>query len=162
YRRTLSLLAEIKPQIVHTHSSKAGILGRAAAAKLKIPAVHTIHGAAFHVGQNPLAHPAYIAAEERAAPRTAKFISLCDAMTEKYGAAGIGTREKFVTIYSGMEVEPFLNPPRPAREVRAELGFSDENVVIGKVARLFHLKGHEYVIRAAKSVVERQPNVRFL
>jgi glycosyltransferase involved in cell wall biosynthesis len=162
YRKTISLLADIRPQIVHTHSSKAGIIGRAAAAKLKIPAVHTIHGASFHVGQNPLTHQSYIAAEKWAAPRTAKFISVCDAMTEHYVRARIAPREKFVTVYSGMEVEPFLNPPRPPAEVRAELGLSAEHVVIGKVARLFHLKGHEYVIRAARQVVDAQPNARFL
>ncbi len=56
YRHLLALLREIRPQIVHTHSSKAGILGRLAASRLGIPAVHTIHGASFHYGQNPLAH----------------------------------------------------------------------------------------------------------
>jgi glycosyltransferase involved in cell wall biosynthesis len=162
YKQLLSALRELKPEVVHTHSSKAGILGRAAAAKLGIPAVHTIHGAAFHYGQNPILHRSYIAAEKWAAPRTAKFISVCDAMTDQYVAAGIARRERFVTIYSGMEVEPFLNPPRPRDVVRTELGFRDEHVVIGKVARLFHLKGHEFVIAAARSVCAANPNVRFL
>lgn len=162
YRAALSMLREIEPQIVHTHSSKAGILGRAAAAKLGIPAVHTIHGASFHVGQNPLIHRTYIAAEKWAASRTEKFISVSDAMTDRYVATGIAPREKFATIYSGMEVEPFLDPPRPRETVRAELGFARQHVVVGKVARLFHLKGHEYVIRAARLVVREHPNVRFL
>ena len=122
YRRLLTLLGEIRPQIVHTHSSKAGILGRAAAARLGIPAVHTIHGAAFHYGQNAVLHRLYIASEKWAAARCQRFISVCDAMTDYYVAAGIAPRERFVTIYSGMEVEPFLNPP--GRERRSgELGF---------------------------------------
>ena len=162
YRQLLSLLREIKPDLLHTHSSKAGIMGRAAAAKLGLPCVHTIHGAAFHVGQSALAFNLYKWLERRAAPATDKFISVCDAMTDQYVQAGIAAREKFVTVYSGFDVEPFLHPPRPPLEVRAELGLKPEDIVIGKVARLFPLKGHEFLIRAAKSVVDRCPNVKFL
>jgi glycosyltransferase involved in cell wall biosynthesis len=162
YRQLLNLLRDIRPQIIHTHSSKAGILGRLAAARLGIPAVHTIHGAAFHYGQNPLAHQSYILAEKVAARHCAKFISVCDAMTDQYVKAGIAPRERFITIYSGMEVEPFLNPPRPREDVRRELGLAPEHVVITKVARLFHLKGHECVIAAARQVASRYPLVRFV
>jgi len=162
YREILRLLREIKPDLVHTHASKAGILGRWAAAKLGIPAVHTIHGAAFHYGQHPLAFRLYRQLERHAAPMTAKFISVADAMTDQYVAAGVAPREKFVTIYSGFDVEPFLSPPRPPLEVRRELGLSPEHAVIGKVGRLFHLKGHEFVIEAARTVCERFPQVRFL
>lgn len=162
YRALVRLLRELQPQIVHTHSSKAGILGRAAAAELGIPAVHTIHGASFHRGQNPLAHRAYIAAEKWAARRTARFISVSDAMTAHYLEAGIAPRERFVTIRSGMDVEPFLHPPRPPETVRSELGIGPDEVVVGKVARLFPLKGHEYLVRAAAQVARRQPHVRFL
>ncbi len=83
-------------------------------------------------------------------------------MTDQYVDAGIAPRESFVTIYSGMEVEPFLNPPRPREEVRRQLGFGPEHVVVTKVARLFHLKGHECVIAAAGPVAREHPNVRFL
>ena len=162
YRALLRKLREINPQILHTHSSKAGIMGRAAAAKLGIPAVHTIHGASFHYGQNPFLHRAYIAAEKWAARRCDKFISVCDAMTDQYVDAGIAVPDKFVTIYSGMEVEPFLQPSRIPDVIREELDLKPEHVVIGKIARLFHLKGHEYVIRAAADVVAEHPNVRFL
>lgn len=162
YRTLIKILNELKPEIVHTHSSKAGILGRAAAAKLGIPAVHTIHGASFHRNQRAVVNRLYVAAERWAARRCAKLISVCDAMTEQYVAAGVAPREKFVTIYSGMEVEPFLSPPRPRAEVRRELGLSPDDVVVGKVARLFHLKGHEDVIAAARMLVPRFPQVRFL
>jgi glycosyltransferase involved in cell wall biosynthesis len=162
YRSLLRLLRELRPEIVHTHSSKAGILGRAAAHKLGIPAVHTIHGAAFHYGQSRPAYAVYVRAEKWAAKRTTKFISVCDAMTDHYVAAGVATPDRFVTISSGMDVEPFLSPPRDPAEVRRELGIQPEHVVIGKVARLFHLKGHEFVVRAAKALVNRCPQVRFL
>jgi glycosyltransferase involved in cell wall biosynthesis len=162
YRSLIRLLREIRPDVVHTHSSKAGILGRAAAARLGIPAVHTIHGASFHYGQGRLAHSVYRWAEKWAARRCRRFISVCDAMTDQYAAAGIAARNRFVTIYSGMEVEPFLDPPRAGEDVRRELGLKLEHIVIGKVARLFHLKGHEFVIEAARPVIESHPQVRFL
>jgi glycosyltransferase involved in cell wall biosynthesis len=162
YRELLGLLRAIKPDLLHTHSSKAGIIGRAAASKLGLPCVHTVHGAAFHVGQSALAFNLYRWLERRAAPATDKFISVCDAMTDQYVQAGVAPRDKFVTVYSGFDVEPFLNPPRPPADVRAELGLKPDDIVIGKVARLFPLKGHEFIVRAAKSVCDRCPNVRFL
>lgn len=162
YRATMRLLREIKPEIVHTHSSKAGIIGRLAAHRLGIPCVHTIHGASFHVGQNLYAHKLYQWLERRAAPWTDRFISVADAMTEQYVAAGVAPREKFVTIHSGFDVEPFLHPPKPAAEIRREWGIEPHQVVIGKVGRLFPLKGHEFVIRAAPEICTRFPHVRFL
>lgn len=162
YRTLIRWLQELKPDLVHTHASKAGILGRWAAAKLGIPAVHTIHGASFHYGQSPWAHRLYQLLEWNAARTTARFISVADAMTDQYVAAGIAPRDQFVTISSGFDVEPFLSPPRPPDLVRQELGLSPEHVVIGKVARLFHLKGHVYLIAAAKTVAAQCPQVRFL
>lgn len=162
YRALCDTLRKLRPQLVHTHSSKAGILGRAAAAALGIPAVHTIHGSPFHPFQNRLLYHAYRWAEWWAARRCRKLISVCEAMTDQYVAARIAPRDKFVTVYSGMEVEPFLAPPRARNVVRAELGFSEDHVVIGKIARLFHLKGHADVIAAAERFALRAPRVRFL
>ncbi len=154
--------ADYAPQLVHTHSSKAGILGRLAAHQLGIPAVHTIHGASFHYGQNVVAHTAYKWAERRAARWCQHFITVCDAMIDQYVDAGIASRDKFTTIYSGMDVDHFLTPRRDPITLRAELGLAPPDIVLGKVARLFHLKGHEYLIEAAPQVVKAVPNVRFL
>jgi glycosyltransferase involved in cell wall biosynthesis len=162
YRALVRLLRELQPEIVHTHSSKAGIIGRAAAHKLHIPVVHTIHGSPFHPYQSRGAYHAYRLAEIWAARWTARLVSVCDAMTEQYVAAGVAPREKFVTVYSGMEVEPFLHPPRDRETVRRELGFGPDDIVVGKVARLFELKGHDDVVLAAQEVVRRDPRVRFL
>ena len=162
YRAIVRTLQKLRPQIVHTHSSKAGILGRHAAFQLGIPCVHTIHGASFHVGQRAATQALYRWLERRAAPWTDRFISVADAMTEQYVAAGIAPREKFVTISSGFDVEPFLIPLRPPAEVRQEWGIEPEHIVIGKIGRLFPLKGHEYVLQAAPEICRRFPHVRFL
>ncbi|MEZ6062659.1 MAG: glycosyltransferase family 4 protein [Planctomycetaceae bacterium] len=156
------MLRDYRPDIVHTHSSKGGILGRRAAYALGIPAVHTIHGASFHFGQPALLHHSYRIAERFADKWCRHFISVCDAMSQQYLAAGIGTAQKFTTIYSGMEVEQFAQPSRSRAEVRAELGISPDEIVVGKIARLFNLKGHEYLIEAAPAIVAKVPRVKFL
>ena len=89
YRKIAAAIDEFAPDIVHTHSSKAGILGRAAASRQRIPVVHTIHGAAFHVGQSMLARAIFRSAERWAARRCQALISVCDAMTDQYVHAGI-------------------------------------------------------------------------
>jgi glycosyltransferase involved in cell wall biosynthesis len=83
-------------------------------------------------------------------------------MTELMVAANVAPREKFTTIYSGMEVEPLLDSPRHRDRLRRQLGYGPEHLVIGKIARLFHLKGHCYVIEAARELVRTHPQSRFL
>ena len=163
YRRILQILRDFRPEVVHTHSGKAGILGRMAASRLGVPAiVHGVHGAPFHPYQSAAARLFFRACERWAAPKCHAFVSVADAMTDLMAGAGVAPREKFTTIYSGMEVEPLLESAKHRGRVRLELGYRPEHVVIGKVARLFHLKGHEYVIRAARQVVDAQPDARFL
>jgi len=156
------LFRDLKPDIVHTHSSKAGIIGRAAAHSLGIPVVHTIHGAAFHFGQSRLAYNLYRRAEKWAARRTDHFISVADDMTAEYVAAGIASSDRFTTVYSGFDVEPFLNPARSPAEVRARWNIPDGGVVVGKIGRLFPLKGHEFIIAAAPEIIRRCPNAYFV
>ena len=162
YRRLIETFRELRPDIVHTHSSKAGIIGRYAAAKAGLPAVHTIHGASFHRGQSALAFNVYCQLESWAARKTDVFLSVCDSLTDQYVEAGIAPRDRFTTVYSGMDVDPFLNPARSRDEVRKQLGLQPDQIAVAKVARLFHLKGHKFLIEAARTVIDRCPNVRFV
>ncbi len=162
YKRLVQLFRNIQPDLIHTHSSKAGILGRYAARKVGIPVIHSIHGAAFHFGQPKVAYKAYVAAEKAVSGWTQKYICVADAMRDAYLAEGVSIPEKYITIQSGFEVEPFLNPPVPREQVRSQFGFTEDQIVIGKVGRLFHLKGHEFLIESAKEVTRKNPNVRYL
>ena len=162
YRAIVRALRAYAPDIVHTHSSKAGILGRRAAKVLGIPVVHTIHGAAFHYGQSVPAWHVYRLAEKVAAGWTDHIISVCDAMTEQYLQAGVGRREQYTTIYSGMDVDRFLQPKYSRSDLRKRIGVDEETVVVVKVARLFHLKGHNHLIEAAPQICERVPGIRFV
>ncbi len=156
-------LAHFRPEVVHTHSGKAGLLGRQAAYDLKAPAiVHTVHGAPFHPHQNRWARALFRDCERYAARRCDAIVSVADAMTELMVAARVADREKFTTVYSGMEVDPLLHANELRSTTRRRLGYDDEHIVVGKIARMFHLKGHEFVIDAASEVVAAQPSVRFL
>jgi glycosyltransferase involved in cell wall biosynthesis len=128
-----------------------------------VPAiVHTIHGPSFGPSETPLKNKLYTEAERWAARRCHALVSVCDAMTEQYLAAGIGRPEQFLTVYSGMDVESFLNPPRPRVEVRRELGLAEGEVAFATVARLFERKGHDDILAVAPEVLKQVPNVRFV
>jgi len=188
YRRLKKLLAEIDPDIVHTHSAKAGVLGRRAAAALRKKAaqaccptlgkfraaqsvgcgrpriIHTIHGLAFHPYQSSLLNYPYIAIERAAAKYTDAFICVARAMTDQALAAGIGEKHQYTRIFSGLESETFLNPPAAEEiaQIRRDLEIPQDAVVIATVARLFELKGHDYIIEAARQITQRRQNVIWL
>ena len=75
-----------------------------------------------------------------------KLISVADAMTELMVEANVAPRAEVVTIYSGMEVEPFAHADELRECSRVQYGFAPDHVVIGKIARLFHLKGHDDLV----------------
>ena len=171
YRKLKRLLRQLQPDIVHTHSAKAGILGRYAGAALKgtwapnRPAVvHGIHGLAFHPYQSRWLNRLYIAIEKAAAKRTDYFISVADAMTDQSKAVGIGVNKPYVTAYSAIDEEHFLEPIGQAKraQFRREYDISEEAVVLVSIARLFMLKGHDYIIESARELANRFDNVLWL
>lgn len=163
YRRLRKAFQRLRPDVVHTHSSKAGIVGRAAAWHERVPAVvHTIHGLPFGPSESAWKNRLYVALERSAARQCHAIVSVCDAMTEQSLAAGVGRAEQYQTVYSGMDVDAFLNPPRSRDEVRRELGLADDEVAFGTVARLFERKGHDDVLASAPAVLAANPRVRFV
>jgi glycosyltransferase involved in cell wall biosynthesis len=150
------------PQIVHTHSGKAGILGRLAAARAGVPIiVHTIHGPSFGAFQGPIPNLLFKGAERHAGKVTTHFVSVAQAMTRQYLAAGIGRPEQYTRVFSGFALAPFLeaqNDPALRRRWQIE----PDDVVIGKIARLFKLKGHDDLLAVAPAVLQRCPRAKFL
>ncbi len=169
YRQIKKHLQKIQPDIVHTHSAKAGILGRFAAYKLKtknskLKTVHTIHGLAFHPYQSQWLNRFYIAIEKAAARRTDFFLSVADAMTTQALAAGIGREGQFATAYSAIEEDDFLQPvtERQKRGFRDKYQIPQNAVVLITIARLFMLKGHDYIIDSARELARRFEHVVWL
>ena len=158
------LFSELRPDIVQTHSSKAGIVGRLAARLARVPVViHRIHGLAFHPYGRWWRNRLYVALERAAAPLADRLVSVSEVVTRQALAAGVGSPEQYTTIYSGVNVRPYLEAgPKLGRRTRQRYGLGEGDLVIVKVARLFELKGHEYVLAAAPRVLEALPNARFL
>jgi glycosyltransferase involved in cell wall biosynthesis len=156
------IFREQKPDIVHTHSGKAGILGRLAAKRAGVPVIiHTIHGPSFGNFQSAPANFIFRTAEKYAARSTAHFIVVADAMKEQYLAVGIGRPEQYTKIFSGFAIEPFLEAKNDA-ELREKLGIGPDDFVVGKIARLFKLKGHDDLFAIAPEIVRQNPKIKFL
>ncbi len=161
-RKLESLLREQKPDIVHTHSGKAGILGRLAAKRAGVPIIiHHIHGPSFGPFQGALANFVFTAAEKFAARVTDHFFCSADAMTNLYLAAGIGRPEMFTRVFSGFELNPFLAATNDLG-LRQQLGLGAHHFVIGKIARIFKLKGHADLVAAFAKILPQVPDARLL
>ncbi len=164
--RAISFLSDFfrkrKFDVVHTHSSKAGILGRIAGRIAGVPmVVHTIHGLAFGPYESRLKNMIYIHAERYAAKKCDKIYSVAQAMIDQCLAAGIGRPEQYKVVYSGMELDRFLNA-RPDAELRRSLGIPENRRVVGAIARLFPRKGYEDFFPVAAEIVKSVPDTHFL
>ncbi len=144
-----------RADIVHTHSSKAGFLGRLAARMAGVRRiVHTPHGHIFEGYFSPLRTRAFIVLERVAARFTDRIITLSDEEARDHLRHGIGRPEQFVTIPSGVDLDA-VTAARPARLVSG-------GPVIGAVARLVPIKGLQHLVAAAPELFRRAPGARIL
>lgn len=149
--------------VVHTHSSKAGILGRWAARLAGAPViVHTVHGWGHHDRQSPLIRRLYILLEQITQRTTDRLIVVSPRSTQKGLADGIATPERYVTIRSGIELDRFRQPSRPQEDVRAELGIPLEATVVGTITRLSPQKAPLDFVAAAAQVAAHRQDVHFV
>jgi len=163
FLQVLNALRRFRPTIVQTHSSKAGILGRGAAWLLGVPVIiHTVEGLPFHRYAPAASNAAFILAERAAARVTDHIVCVARAMVEQASQAGIRPRFGFSIIHSGMDVDALRKASARRDRMRARFGFAPDEAVVGKIARLAPLKGHEFVLRAAPKVIARCPQARFL
>ena len=145
--------------IVHTHTTKAGILGRIAARIARVPIiVHGLHGSTFEAFDSGLLNWLLFLFERLTGRFTDAYISVSGVLSEKYIERGIGKKENYHTVYSGMELGTFYGARRKIdrRRKQRELGIDSEDFIIGNVARLETRKGHKFLIDAFKNIVEKQ------
>ncbi len=162
YCKLKKFFKQEKFDVVHTHSSKAGIIGRAAAWSAGVPAaVHTVHGQAFNRYEKKWRNGVYILAERFAAARCHRIFAVAQAMIDQCVEARIAPAEKYKVIYSGMDIDRFLQA-EPEEALRRELGIPAGVPVVATLARLFPKKGYEYVIPAAVKVAAANRDVHFL
>lgn len=157
------LVRQWKPDVVHTHSSKAGIVGRMAGWKERVPCVmHTIHGPPFHAFEKAWRNAIYVQSERFAAKRCHVIGAVAEAMRDQFLGKRIGRPEQYVVVYSGMEVEAYLAAPTMRESVRHELGFAPDDFVIGTVARLAENKGHHDLLEAVRDLAKNDPRIKLL
>lgn len=162
YRSLCAHFRAKRPELVHTHSGKAGILGRLAARRAGVRlVVHSIHGPSFGPFQGWVANTVFRSAEQLAARCTDHFVVVADAMTRQYLAAGIAGPAQYTRVFSGFPLEPYL---RTARDpgLAQTLGLQPGDFVVGTIARLFELKGHDDLLAAAPRILAEAPAAKFL
>lgn len=148
-RRLTALFRKERPQVVHTHTSKAGILGRVAARRAKVPVVvHTPHGHVFHSYEGGLKTRLFVHAERACAGMADRLVALTENERREHLELGVGAPEDWVTVHSGVDFAPFEAARGTGAGVRAELAIPQDAVVIGTVGRLVPIKGQSVLIDA--------------
>lgn len=150
--------------VVHTHSSKAGIIGRMAAHRAQVPFIaHTVHGQAFHRYEKPWRNFLFKKAEAFAAKKCDRIFAVAQAMIDQCVDAGVADRSKYKVVYSGMDLNPFLTIDDALKvSMRQKLNIPTDALVIGTIARLFPLKGYEFFLPVAEKIAAKCPNIYFL
>ncbi|MCB0162691.1 MAG: glycosyltransferase family 4 protein [Anaerolineae bacterium] len=149
--------------IVHTHSSKAGLLGRWAAWLAGTPIiVHTVHGWGHTERQHPLVRQFYIGLEKLTLPLTDGLITVSPRDIEKGLRDGIGRPENYVVIRSGIELEHFGHPRVPREQTRAVLNIPADAPVIGTVSRMSAQKAPLDFVLAAGAIAQACPEAYFV
>jgi glycosyltransferase involved in cell wall biosynthesis len=153
------LMRKNRYDIVHTHTTKAGILGRIAACIAGVPViVQGLHGSTFEAFDSGLLNWLLFLFERLTGRFTDAYISVSGVLSEKYIERGIGKKENYHTIYSGMELDKFYGVKEKidCGKKQRELGIDSEDFVIGNVARLEMRKGHKFLIDAFEKVIEER------
>jgi glycosyltransferase involved in cell wall biosynthesis len=161
-RALLQLIRRIRPDIVHTHTAKAGAVGRLAAILCGVPVVvHTFHGHVLRGYFSPAKTAVYRGIERLLATRTDRLLTVTDRVRDELLALGVGRPAQYATVPLGFDLGPLLQAESRRGELRHELRVGDAPL-IGIVARLVPIKAHEVFLAAAARIHAAVPRARFL
>ena len=157
------LIKRIKPHTVHTHTSKAGVLGRFAAYLAGVPIIiHTPHGHVFHSYYGYIVTKMIVFVERIMSLMTDKITALTDKERDEHLERGIASIEKYVIVHSGVMLQHIMNKDIDVETGKKKLGIPQNSNVIGTVGRLVPVKGHKYLVSAAKRVTKEFENTVFV
>lgn len=161
--QTMRLIRRHRAHIVHTHTSKAGFIGRLAAYFCRVPIiVHTPHGHIFHSYYGTTLTRFFITLERTAAKLTDRIVVLTDRGAKEHLERGIGRPEQFISIPSGVNIAS-LRAKTPDRTLaRQQLGWNDEDVYLLGVGRLVPVKGFDLAVNAMKHVCREVPGAHLV
>ena len=168
------LIKAEKPDIIHTHTAKAGTLGRIAGSMYRwltwgtlvgrprrIRMVHTFHGHVFHSYYSPAKTRAFLAIERTLARATDRIVVLSDQQLDEINKKfRVGNLERFAVVPLGIDIEQFDSDPSVRQKLRAEFGVQESDVVVGFVGRLTEIKNISLLLHAAARIRERK-DVKF-
>ena len=157
------LIRQIRPHIAHTHTSKAGALGRLAACLAGVPVVvHTPHGHIFHSYYGPAITKIFVIAERILSFMTDKIIALTDRERDEHLEERIASIEKYIIVHSGVILKNLLDMSFDTEAVKKRYGIPQDCNVIGVIGRLVPIKGHKYLISAIKRIIKEFDNTVFV
>ncbi len=159
----VALIRKLRPDVVHTHTAKAGTLGRLAAFLCRVPVVvHTYHGHVFHGYFGPAKTRLYVAIERWLGRHTHRLLAVSERVRQDLLELGIGRPDRFEVLPLGLDLDGFLTVDAQRGGLRRELGFTEREALVGIVARLVPIKAHEVFLRSAIEVARRVPDSRFI
>ncbi|OGG46923.1 MAG: hypothetical protein A3F84_20905 [Candidatus Handelsmanbacteria bacterium RIFCSPLOWO2_12_FULL_64_10] len=157
------LIRQVRPDVVHTHKSKAGALGRVAARLAGVPVVvHTFHGHVFRGYFGPVASAAAVLLERLFGAWTDAVVAISPAQRRDLLGYRIAPPERVRCVPLGLRLDRFRRADRLAGQFRAEVGVAPAQPLAGYVGRLAPIKGVEVFLRAAARVLQSLPDARFV
>ncbi|MDF2439078.1 MAG: hypothetical protein JWN98_62, partial [Abditibacteriota bacterium] len=162
-QEVVRLMKREQPHIVHTHTAKAGFVGRAAARLCRVPVVvHTFHGNVFKGYFSPRKTQLFIRVEQTLATWTNRIIVLGEQQKQEILSLGIGLEKQYRIVPLGLDLKPFLEAESLRGQLRAELKIGPDVPLIGIVARLVPIKAIDLFLQAAAKVLVTFPTAQFL
>jgi glycosyltransferase involved in cell wall biosynthesis len=157
------LIKRIKPHIVHTHTSKAGVLGRLAAYLARVPVIiHTPHGHIFHSYYGCIVTKMIVFVERSISLVTDKITALTDRERDEHLEHGIASIDKYIIIHSGVMLQQIMNMNKNVETGKKKFDIPLNSNVIGVIGRLVPIKGHKYLVSAAKMIIKEFENTVFM
>lgn len=163
FRKLVRMIREFRPHVVHTHTAKAGTLGRLAAWTCQVPVVvHTYHGHVFRGYFSPAKTRMFVAVERWLARRTHGLVSVSHQVRSEVLALGIGDPDRFHVVPLGLDLDQYLRAETRRGELRRELGVGEDVPLVGLVARLVPIKAHEVFFAAAARIARVNARAQFV
>jgi glycosyltransferase involved in cell wall biosynthesis len=159
----VKLMRQTRPHIVHTHTAKAGLVGRLAAFLTRVPViVHTFHGHVFHGYFGAIKSRFFITLEQLVARITDAVVTISDGLREELIGYRIAPPARIYVVPLGLALDRFAAPDVPRGTLRGELGCSPEIPLVGMIGRLVPIKNHELLLEAALHVRRALPEAHFV
>ena len=164
--RVLKILRQEKPDIVHTHTAKAGSIGRLAVLvyniiyRKKVGVLHTFHGHVFRGYFGKLKSWFFVFTERWLAKITDMIVVVSDSQKQELCSQyHIGPPEKFRTIKLGFDLKPFFSAESHKGSFRRSLGIDEHTILVGIVGRLVPIKNHTMFLKSARVFLDQNPDI---